>query len=192
MGSSRCALCLRHIEGFPKAKCHSNEGTAEGQAHTEQSCGGYGELVSGGQVDMVESIGNCKLAFFFLFGLTRSPDVRLMCHSLSSHQMIWERSADHSLSQRKRGWQGSSAPAQAAVLTQRVSRVIRLPFPQSLQCFSKRINGWAALWEAKSMEEHWAPRPRPLVTTREENGDLGLRDREYSQNHHPWVIQDDC
>lgn len=50
--------------------------------------------------------------------------------------------------------ESSSTPRQAAVLTQEVRQVNRLPFYQSLQCFSKRINGQAVHWKAKSMEEH--------------------------------------
>lgn len=50
--------------------------------------------------------------------------------------------------------ESSSTPRQAAVLTQEVRQVNRLPFYQSLQRFSKRINGQAVHWKAESMEEH--------------------------------------
>lgn len=64
--------------------------------------------------------------------------------------------------------ESSSSPGQAAALTRKVRRVNKLPFPQSLQRFSKRINGQAVLWKAKSMEEHCAPVLISLVITRGE------------------------
>lgn len=43
------------------------------------------------------------------------------------------------------------------MLTQEVRQLNRLPFYQGLQGFSKRINGQAVHWKAKSREEHsWA------------------------------------
>lgn len=81
-------------------------------------------------------------------------------------------------------WESSSTPAQAAALTHEGSRVNRLPFPQSLQCFSKTINGQAVLRKAKSMEEHCAPMLVPLVITRGKNGNLEVRDKAICWNQH--------
>lgn len=81
-------------------------------------------------------------------------------------------------------WESSSTPRQAAALTREVSWVNRLPFPQSLQCFSKRINGQAVLWKAKSTEEHCAPLPISLVITREKNRYPGVRHKEICWNQH--------
>lgn len=114
-----------------------------------------------------------QLADWLNSGVHPSPSSHLSTqwvpkyHPLSSYQKTaWEGLLDHKHLQRKS--RSCRESQEKAVLTQEVREVNRLPFSQSLQCFSKRITGQAAHWKAKSMEEHAVPLPIPPAITREE------------------------
>lgn len=48
-----------------------------------------------GRWTSLKAVGELHIGMLFLFGLTWSPDGRRTYHSLSSHQTIRERLADH-------------------------------------------------------------------------------------------------
>lgn len=185
--SSKYASYWRYNEGFPKAERHVKEGVSKGQ-HTEQSRRG------GMSLFLADRWIRWKVAGKLLTG-TLPPPVSLLASPWAYNASLPELQS-HGLSMCGRTeplageaaaaepWESSSTPGRAAALTHKGRPVNRLPFPQSLQCFSKRINGQAVLRKAKSKEEHCAPMLLSLVITRGKNRNLEVRDKAICWNQH--------